>query len=66
MKISRIIYLLLVFKDLPLRRNSGDIYGCFCKRPHKNQPTYLTDLTRSHEGHNIYLIYYDAKSIIFG
>ena len=43
MKISRIIYLLLVFKDLPLQRNSGDIYGCFCQRPHMNQPTYLSD-----------------------
>ncbi len=53
MKISRIIYLLLVFKDLPLQRNSGDIYGCFCQRPHMNQPTYLLDLTWLRDGQTL-------------
>lgn len=48
-----------------MQRNSGYIYGCFCKRPHKNQPTYLTDLTRSHEGHNIYLLFITMLKVSF-
>lgn len=42
---------------VPLQRNSGDIYGCFCQRPHMNQPTYLTDLTWLRVGRKTFLLY---------